>query len=356
LRSEHLIFTEKTAMQPRIHRRELLAAAAAGAVLAGVNAPFGIQAANAQAANAQADAQATAQADTKKAGNTSPPTRVVDTHTHFYDPTRPQGVPWPPKETPLYRKVMPADWQKLATPLGISSTIVVEASQWVEDNQWVLDLAEKEKSIVGLVGNLDPRTDEFADNLRRFAKNPIYRGIRWRSDLVPIDRDGDRLIAGAKLLADLDLQLDLNGPCEALTSVARLASAVPALRIVVDHLGASGDPKSLHPQWKENIAAVARRPNVFMKVSALVEQIRCEPGQAPRDTEYYLPVLDHLWESFGPDRLIYGSNWPVSDRGAPYDVVFMIVQEYFVGKGAEATEKYFWKNSQAAYRWKDRVG
>jgi predicted TIM-barrel fold metal-dependent hydrolase len=121
-------------------------------------------------------------------------------------------------------------------------------------------------------------------------------------------------------------------------------------------LGASGDPKSLHPQWKENIAAVARRPNVFMKVSALVEQIRCEPGQAPRDTEYYLPVLDHLWESFGPDRLIYGSNWPVSDRGAPYDVVFMIVQEYFAGKGAEATEKYFWKNSQAAYRWKDRVG
>lgn len=282
------------------------------------------------------------------------PSRVVDTHTHFYDPTRPQGVPWPPRDTPLYRKVMPADWLALAAPLGITSTIVVEASQWVEDNQWVLDLAAETPAIIGLVGNLDPRDAEFDKHLKRFAKNPLYRGIRWRSDLVPIDRDGEPLVRGAKLLADLDLQLDLNGPCEALTSVARLASAVPELRIVVDHLGASGDPRSLHADWKRNIDAVASRPNVFMKVSALVEQVRCEPGQAPKDMEYYLPILDHLWASFGEDRLIYGSNWPVSDRGAPYATVYQIVRDYFATKGNEATEKYFWKNSQAAYRWQDR--
>ena len=71
--------------------------------------------------------------------------------------------------------------------------------------------------------------------------------------------------------------------------------------------------------------------------------------EAPRDTAYYLPVLDHLWECFGEDRLIYGSNWPVSDRGAPYEVVFKIVHEYFTSKGRDAAEKYFWRNATVAY-------
>ena len=113
--------------------------------------------------------------------------RVVDAHTHFYDPTRPEGVPWPNKDTPLYRKVMPADWQKLANPLGIKETIVVEASPWVEDNQWILDLAKKETCIIGFVGYLNPLDPQFSDHLKRFAAYPIFRGIRWRGDLARLD-------------------------------------------------------------------------------------------------------------------------------------------------------------------------
>lgn len=289
------------------------------------------------------------------ASESAAPTRVIDTHTHFYDPSRPEGVPWPGKGTPLYRTVMPADWHLVAGPSGVKETIVVEASPWVEDNQWILDIAANEKSILGLVGNLDPRDDEFAKNLKRFAKNPIFRGIRWRSDLVPIDRDRDRLIRAANELKDLDLELDLNGPSQALPLADRLASEVPGLRIVINHLGGSGDPQAIHSDWHANIRQIASRPNVFMKVSALVEQVRCEPGQAPTETEYYVPILDHLWQCFGEDRLIFGSNWPVSDRGASYPVVYKIVSEYFASKGQSATEKYFWKNSKAAYRWSDRV-
>lgn len=280
--------------------------------------------------------------------------RVIDTHTHFYDPTRPQGVPWPPPGTPLYRKVMPADWLALAEPLGIRQTVVVEASPWVEDNRWVLDLAANEKSIVGLVGNLDPNDEQFAAHLRQLASNPLFRGIRWRSDLVRIDAHRDKILAGARLLAELDLELDLNGPATTLPHAARLAAEVPQLRIVINHLGGSGDPQNLHRQWHANIRELAQHNNVYMKVSALVEQVPGAAGQAPRDVQYYLPVLDHLWECFGEDRLIYGSNWPVSDLGAPYETVFAIVKEYFAGKGQSAAEKYFWKNSLAAYRWIER--
>lgn len=280
--------------------------------------------------------------------------RVIDTHTHFYDPTRPQGVPWPGKGTKLYRKVLPADWLALAAPRGCRETVVVEASAWVEDNQWILDLAATEKSIVGFVGHLDPGAD-FEGHLRRFAKNPVFRGIRWSSSHLADESKKQAVKAGARLLAELGLELDLNGPCTNLPAAAKLVAEVPDLRIVINHLGASGDPQALRPEWKPAITEIARRPNVFMKVSALVEQVKCPEGQAPKDTAYYLPILDHLWEHFGPDRLIYGSNWPVSDKGASYEVVFRIVDEFFASKGAEARQKYFAGNSRVAYRWLGRA-
>src|SRR5882757_7999637 len=80
---------------------------------------------------------------------------VIDTHTHFYDPTRAQGVPWPPREDKLlYRTVLPRDYRALPVPRSVTGTVVVEASPWVEDNQWVLDLAAHDPFIVGLVGGL----------------------------------------------------------------------------------------------------------------------------------------------------------------------------------------------------------
>ena len=80
---------------------------------------------------------------------------IIDTHTHFYDPTRPQGVPWPSKDDAvLYRPILPAEFNELARPHGVTGTVVVEASPWVEDNQWVLELAAREKSILGVVGRL----------------------------------------------------------------------------------------------------------------------------------------------------------------------------------------------------------
>ena len=200
------------------------------------------------------------------------PTRVIDTHTHFYDPDATSGRSLATRKTPLYRTVLPADFLAVAGPLGIRETVVVEASEWVEDNQWVLDLAETNPSIVGLVGNLNPRDPDFKSHLRRFSKNPLFRGLRWRSDLVPLDGDMDPVILAAKSLADLDLELDLLGPCTTLPLVNRLAEAVPKLRMVINHVAQSGDPKSMHSQWKDNVAQIAKRPNVYDEGLGLPEQ------------------------------------------------------------------------------------
>jgi predicted TIM-barrel fold metal-dependent hydrolase len=79
-----------------------------------------------------------------------------------------------------------------------------------------------------------------------------------------------------------------------------------------------------------------------------------EYGKSPVDPAYYRPVLDHVWEEFGDDRLIFASDWPVSEKGASYEALFKVVAEFFKTKGSEACEKFFWKNSQAAYKWVDR--
>ena len=284
--------------------------------------------------------------------------RIVDTHTHFYDPSRKEGVPWPTKGSALFRTVLPKDWLAVASPHGVRETVVVEASAWLEDNAWILDLAAQEKSIVGFVGHLSPQEVDFAKHLKRFAANPIFRGIRVSGADFLDNVDKAEFRSGIALMADMGLELDLNGPAAMHAPAAKLAAAVPALRIVIDHVGGAGDAAQLSHEWGMGMAALGKQKNVFCKVSALQEQTAItakQPGHAPLDTAYYAPILDHCWRSFGEDRLVYGSNWPVCEKGGTYAEQFRIVSDYFAAKGREACEKYFWKNSLAAYRWIERA-
>src|SRR5438105_5002054 len=100
------------------------------------------------------------------------PIPIIDTHIHLFDTARPQGVPWPPKDNAvLYKPALPDRYRKIAVPLGVVGALEVECSNWVEDNQWVLDVAAKDSIIVGTVGNLEPGTPEFRGLLDRFHKN-----------------------------------------------------------------------------------------------------------------------------------------------------------------------------------------
>lgn len=281
---------------------------------------------------------------------------IVDTHTHFYDPTRPQGVPWPTKsETNLYRPVLPSEYRKLTKPLGVVGTVVVEASDWVEDNQWVLDLAEKEPLLLGLVGNLAPGSDNFRQHFRRLAKQPRFLGIRVNAESLGQNLRHPEHVADLKKLSEADLELDVNGSIDLLRIVAMVADKLPDLRIVINHLAnVRIDGDKLDAKWLEGMRAAAKRPQVFCKVSALVEGAAQGHRLAPTDPAYYRPVLDAVWRNFGEDRVLYGSNWPVSSRFASYNVVQTIVQQYARDRGRVAEEKFFFGNAQRVYKWRQR--
>ncbi len=273
---------------------------------------------------------------------------IIDTHTHFYDPTRPEGVPWPnPNDEVLYRRVMPEDYKALAVPEGVTGTVVVEASKWLADNQWILDLAAAEPFIVGFVGHLEPTAD-FEDNLNRFSANPLFRGIRLGSGHLRAIGD-PTFLASIEKLAAKALTLDLLINPEALSILPTLVEHTPEMRIVINHIaGARISEEPPDAAWVSAIREVARYPNIYCKVSGLAEHTGQIP--APTDVGYYTATIDVLWDAFGEDRLIYGSNWPVSERFAPYGVVQKIVNDYFSAKGDAVKAKFFWQNAKAAYQ------
>jgi len=283
------------------------------------------------------------------------PIPIIDTHIHLFDPTRPQGVPWPEKsDAVLYKPALPERYRRVTKGLGIVGAIEVEASPWLEDNQWVLDVAAKDKIIVGTVGDLEPGKPDFRKNLDRFHRNPLFRGIRygnlWNRNL------GDQLlrpefISDLKALADANLALDSANPDpDLIEALVRLTDRVPSLRVVVDHLPQLDPPteKRARDAYEYNLRELGKRTQVYVKVSEVLRRVG---GRVPTDLEFYKPRLDEMWEIFGQDRLLYGSDWPNSDKWGTFPQVLSIVRDYFTTKGRGAAEKYFWKNSVEAYRW-----
>jgi L-fuconolactonase len=274
---------------------------------------------------------------------------IIDTHIHLFDTARPQGVPWPDKkDAVLYQPALPGRYRKVTEGLGIVGAIEIECSPWLEDNQWVLDVAARDATIVGTIGDLEPGHPQFHTQLERFARNPLFRGIRygnlWGRDLGK-ELEKPEFIGGLKALAEAGLALDTANPTSALvTDVVRLTDRVPHLRVVMDHM------PELDPTTADlvNLRELSKRPQVYVKVSGVLRRVA---GRVPIDTDFYRGRLDAIWDIFGPDRLIYGSDWPNSDPLGTYPQVLKIVEEYFHAKGTAAAEKYFWRNSIAAYRW-----
>jgi predicted TIM-barrel fold metal-dependent hydrolase len=127
--------------------------------------------------------------------------------------------------------------------------------------------------------------------------------------------------------------------------------------IVLNHLGNVALTDAPPPAaWQAGIRAAAAHPNVFSKLSALVEGAARDGRQPPSELAFYQPYLDVVWDAFGDDRVIYGSNWPVSERAADYKTLQRIVLEYASTRGPEATRKFCARNAQQAYGWIDRPG
>jgi L-fuconolactonase len=162
------------------------------------------------------------------------------------------------------------------------------------------------------------------------------------------DYFNDEVWRDLKLLADTGQTLDVLMFEYSLADVDMIAQRIPNLKILINHVaGANIDGKSVDPIWARDLAQAGRNPNVYCKVSGLFQQSHQQPS--PTDLVFYKPVLDELWKVFGEDRLVYGSNWPVTMRGGSYASYKAIVMEFLEPKGRTAMEKILAGNAFKFY-------
>jgi L-fuconolactonase len=284
---------------------------------------------------------------------------VIDTHIHLFDPSRPGGIPWPEKtDTALYKAALPERYARMARPFGVVGAIVIEASPLASDNDWVLRVAATHPIIVGMVGDLVPATATYQKDLERLHANPLFLGIRygnlWGRDLS-LDAQKPEFLPGLKMLAEQGLVLDSANPdVNLVRAISSVADHIPELRIVIDHLPSAPVPEqqATRDEYWSLLQQLAKNKNVFVKLSE-VALARSEQ-KAPVAASFNHDRLEELWNVFGEDHVLYASDWPNSDHHATYEETFSIVRDYVAAKGPVAEEKFFWKNSVAAYRWHRR--
>jgi predicted TIM-barrel fold metal-dependent hydrolase len=235
--------------------------------------------------------------------------------------------------------------------------VEIEASPWIEDNLWVLQVEEKDSLMVGTIGNLQPDKPEFKEYLDRYHKNKLFLGIRygnlWGYSLTK-QVSNPAFIEGLKLMEQADLAMDTANPRpDLLEAVLTVTDKVPGLRIILDHLPAMFARMDANGRAsvEKTLQELSKRRQVFIKLS---EVLRLVDGKAATDQALYKPNLDYLFELFGEDRVIFGSDWPNQFAADNLPAIVKIVQDYFGTKSRGAAEKYFWKNSIAAYKWVKR--
>ncbi|MES2938946.1 MAG: amidohydrolase family protein [Pseudomonadota bacterium] len=281
---------------------------------------------------------------------------IVETHIHFWQATRPGGIPWPTAaEGPIFRDVLPPEYSAFARSQGVVAAGIVEASGIVADNQWILDLVRNDPFYSFFVGNLEIGAPTFTADLARFAADPRFVGIRG---YLTGPAEGITLsaaqLANLRDLAERGMTLDIisRGTKNPKSQVQALCTAVPKLRIIIDHLGGATGP-TVDPAWESDIRRIAGAcPNLYMKFSSFYDMYA--PGDvvyaSPTDLAAYKPHFDALMSAFGPNRLVWGSNWPVITLHGTFENQIAIAEAYLAPMGTGVRDKVMYRNALAFYR------
>ncbi|MGA8085913.1 MAG: amidohydrolase family protein [Terracidiphilus sp.] len=250
----------------------------------------------------------------------------IDAHQHLwrYSPTAYDWIDG--KMTVLKRDFLPGDLQPLLAANGFDGSIAVQACHTMEETQWLLSLAEKSDFIKGVVGWVDLCSPNLQAQLDSLAHLPRLVGIRHVVQAEPDDEfmlrsDFQRGIAR---LAGYGLTYDLLVYPRHLPVAAKLVQEFPQQPFVLDHIAKPGIADGLIEPWSRDIRELAQCENVCCKLSGMVTEARWKHWK-PED---FRPYLDVVFEAFGPQRLMIGSDWPVCTLCAPYAETIAIVNDY----------------------------
>lgn len=272
---------------------------------------------------------------------------IVDAHQHFWDPAR-GDYGWLTPDKPICRLFGTQDLRPLLVETGVDATILVQAAPTVAETDYMLGIARKTPWILGVVGWIDLLAPDAPDEVRRRAEDPHFLGVRpMLQDLADsrwILQPG--LNAALHAIAAEGLVFDALILPHQIAVITELAQRHPQLSIMLDHAAKPrlGDADAMLA-WAKDMEALAAMPNLACKVSGLLTELTASGSRD--DVERAVGVLFHL---FGPQRLVWGSDWPVLCLAANYPDWFELAREAIAAKQPSAVPAVMGANALRLYR------
>lgn len=273
---------------------------------------------------------------------------IVDSHQHFWQVGR-FAYPWLTKDLGvLYRDYLPSDIEPVLKRNSVARTVVVQASNSIDESRWLLELANDHSYIAGVVGWVDLMQPQVDAQLEELTRNSKFKGIRH---LVESEGADDWLIQppvvdGLRRLSAHKLTFDLLVHTRHLRYLPQLIESCPELNFVIDHLAKPPIATREIDEWFLAFQPVAKYANVSCKLSGLVT----EATHASWKLEDIRPYVDRALEIFGPARLMFGSDYPVCLLAASYDRVLELCHDLLSGLSAEDLDKILGDNATAFYK------
>jgi L-fuconolactonase len=276
---------------------------------------------------------------------------LIDSHQHFWQVGR-FDYPWmSPDVEVLYQDYLPSQLEPILNKNGIAQSVLVQASNTLEETYWLLSLAELHPFISGVVGWVDLEDPELEQELEKLTANPKFRGVRHLVESEPVD---DWLVQtsvlnGLRVLEKHGVSYDLLVHTRHLKHVKTVAEACPNLNLVIDHVAKPPVASAELTPWADPLKEVAAYPNVSCKLSGLVT----EANWTSWTTEDLRPYVERALEFFGPKRMMFGSDWPVCLLASSYERVLESFQLLLADFTDEELNRIFGGNAISFYRLND---
>jgi L-fuconolactonase len=272
---------------------------------------------------------------------------IVDAHQHFWDPER-GDYGWLRPDNPIHRIYAPADLGPLLTEVGVDATILVQAAPTPAETDYMLGIARQTSTVLGVVGWIDLLAPDAADQVRTRASDPLFLGVRPMLQDLPDPKWilQPALAPALEAIADTGLVFDALILSHQIAAITELAERHPRLAIMLDHAAKPrlGDADAML-RWARDMERLAALPNIACKVSGLLTELT--PDGTRDDVARAIGVLFDL---FGPQRLVWGSDWPVLTLAGTYPGWFTLAQEAIAAKDEGALPAVMGANAVRLYR------
>ncbi len=276
---------------------------------------------------------------------------IIDAHQHFwrYDAQRDTWIT--SEMSALRRDYLPSDLQLEALASGVDATVAVQASQSEQETLFLLDLAERNRNVAGVVGWVDLCDRHVAERLQYFSQFRKVRGFRHIVQSEPDDRFllRDDFCRGINLLREFNFTYDILIYPKHLEAAIELVDRFPEQRFVIDHLAKPPIRTGQLQPWADQMARIAGHGNTWCKLSGLVTEAEWRRWSS----EQFRPYIEVVLRAFGPERLMFGSDWPVCLLSATYAQALQVVRDAIAVLPTKQQEQILGLNAIAFYGLRD---